>query len=610
MMQIHRQLGNAPGLPVLRQNHLSLLLSRLNSANSMEPANDIPARSAVVSLFLTLTAICALGPHLAAASGPTQPESGLVGAILTTSPEIVPADIAARDRELADDKYEGRGPGSEAGEAAAQWIADEMKRAGLEPAVNGSYFQTVEMVAKTVDKDSSSLVINSGGKAIDLKLGSDAVYVTRRQDQTAVSFTNSDLVFVGYGVVAPEADWNDYQGVDMKGKTAILFVNDPGFVTHDETLFNGRAMTYYGRWTYKFEEAARQGATAALIIHETEPASYGWDVVQSSWSGEQADLVREDAGASRTLLEGWITLDRATEIFSAAGLDIDALRAAANKPGFKPIPLSGVNASATIRQTIHRRQSRNVAGTIRGSTAPTEHVLFMAHWDHLGRDKSASPSVDAIYNGAVDNASGVAMILEIAEKFGAGERPARSVTFLAVTLEESGLLGSAYFGDHPFIPLNKIVGGINLDALIPIGRTRDMIVVGAGASELEDRLKSILDESDRVIRPDPKPEAGYFYRSDHISLSKKGVPMLYPSGGIDALDGGEAKGNRMTEDYEKLAYHSPADEFQESWDFSGLAEDAVVIYELARQLANSTDWPEWYEGNEFRAIRESSLKGQ
>ncbi|MDZ4761187.1 MAG: M28 family metallopeptidase [Alphaproteobacteria bacterium] len=568
------------------------------------------ARAALGLVLLALAACSPKATEIPPAATEQTAEAPPAGALLATSPEIAAADISARVKELADDKYKGRGPGTVAGEASAQWIADEMKRIGLEPAVDGSYFQTIEMVAQTVDRQASILSFAVGGKTMDLKLGNDSVYLTKRQDQTTVNFADSDVIFVGYGVVAPEADWNDYAGLDVKGKTVVMFVNDPGFVTNDESLFNGRAMTYYGRWTYKYEEAGRQGATAAILIHETEPAAYGWDVVESSWSGEQADLVRADAGASRALLEGWVSLDRGMELFAAAGLDMAALQAAANKPGFKPVPMTGLKASATIVQTVNRRQSRNVAGTIRGATAADEHVLYMAHWDHLGEDRTAMPGADAIYNGAVDNATGVAEILEIAEAMAAGPRPARSVTFLAVTLEESGLLGSAYFGDYPFIPLNRIVGGINIDAINPIGRTKDVIVVGAGASQLEDSLKSILADAGRVVRPDPEPEAGYFYRSDHISLSKKGVPMLYIDGGIDALDGGEAKGKTVSEDYRQIAYHAPSDEFRDDWDFSGMEEDAKVNFELARRLANSSDWPEWYEGNEFRAIRETSLKGE
>jgi len=559
---------------------------------------------------LLLTGVSAVCLALAACSPAAETPATEAGPPhLPTSADITAADLAARVKELADDKYEGRGPGTEAGEAAAQWIADEFKRLGLEP-VNGSYFQTVEMVAQTVDNATSSFSVSANGQPIDFKLGPDAVIGTKRQDQPTVTVTDSDMVFVGYGVVAPEAGWNDYAGVDVKGKTVVMFVNDPGFITNDDTLFNGKAMTYYGRWTYKYEEAGRQGAAGVILIHETEPASYGWNVVEGSWTGEQADLVRSDNGVSRAMFEGWITLDKATELFKAAGLDIDAQRAAANKRGFKPVAMKGLKASATLNQTIEHRQSRNVIATIPGETAPDEHVLFMAHWDHLGKNTKAMPGVDNIYNGAVDNATGVSAILDIAEKMASGPKPQRSVTFLSVTLEESGLLGSAYFGDYPLIPLNKIVGGINLDAISPIGRTKDVTVIGAGASQLEDRLKAILDAQGRVARPDPEPQAGYFYRSDHVSLAKKGVPMLYIDGGMEALDGGEEKGLAVSKSYREAFYHSPFDEFQEDWDFSGMEEDAKVAYELALGLANSSDWPEWYEGNEFRATREASLKGE
>jgi Zn-dependent M28 family amino/carboxypeptidase len=465
------------------------------------------------------------------------------------------------------------------------------------------------MVAQTVDPATSSLTISGPAKTWDLKLGPDAVFITKHQDKPTVSFAESDLVFVGYGVVAPEANWNDYAGVDMKGKTAVMFVNDPGFITNDPDLFNGRAMTYYGRWTYKYEEAARQGATGAIIIHEEAPASYGWGVVEGSWTGEQADLVRANAGADRALLEGWIQLNHATELFKAAGLDIDQMRSAANKPGFKPVPMTGLTASATINQTVRKETSRNVIGTVRGATAPDEHLLLMAHWDHLGKGKSDDPNADVINNGAIDNATGTAAILEIAERFAAGPQPARSVTFLAVTLEDSGLLGSAYFGENPLIPLNRIVGGINLDALQPAGPSKDVVVVGSGASEMEDVLSAVLTESGRSIRPDPTPEAGYFYRSDHISLAKKGVPMLYVDSGIDLADGGEAAGTALAEAYRADAYHKPTDEFREDWDFSGMEADVKVDFEVINRLANSTDWPQWLEGNEFRAIREESLGG-
>jgi Zn-dependent M28 family amino/carboxypeptidase len=486
-----------------------------------------------------------------------------------------------------------------------------MKRIGLEPGnPDGTYFQVVKMVAQTADPKTSSLKISGpGGKTWDLKLGPDAVFITKDQKNKTVSFTDSDMVFVGYGVVAPEANWNDYAGVDVKGKTVVMFVNDPGFVTNDKTLFNGQAMTYYGRWTYKFEEAARQGATAALIIHEEKPAAYGWGVVEGSWTGEQADLVRNDGGASRAKLEGWIQLNHATELFKAAGLDIDKMRAAANKRGFKPVPMTGLKASATINQTIDFKESRNVIGVVKGSEKPDEHLLLMGHWDHLGKGTSDDPNADVINNGAVDNATGTAAILEIGEKIAAGPKPKRSVTILAVTLEESGLLGSAYFGENPLIPLKNIVAGINIDALSPSGPAKDVIVIGHGASQLEDMLAAVLTESGRTIRPDPHPQNGYFYRSDHISLAKQGVPMLYIDSGIDLVNGGVEAGEAFSQKYTDEAYHKPADEYDPSWDLTGMAQDVTVDYEIVNRFANNGEWPNWYDGNEFKALRDKQRAG-
>ncbi|MEQ1609004.1 MAG: M28 family metallopeptidase [Hyphomonadaceae bacterium] len=534
-----------------------------------------------------------------------------VTSTLTTSPEITGADIGARIKELADDKYEGRGPGDREGEKAADWIAAEMKRIGLEPGnPDGTYFQTVKMVSQNVDPATSSLKIAGPNKTWDLKLGPDAVYGTKDQKNATVAFADSDLIFVGYGVVAPEANWNDYAGLDMKGKTAVMFVNDPGFITNDNTLFNGEAMTYYGRWTYKFEEAARQGATAAILIHEEKPAAYGWGVVEGSWTGVQSDLVRNDAGAGRAKLEGWIQLNYATEMFKAAGLDIDAMRAAANKRGFKAVPMTGLKASATIKQTIEFKESRNVIGTVKGSEAPNEHLLLMAHWDHLGKGTSDDPNADTINNGAIDNATGTAGILEIGEKVAAGPKPKRSVTVLAVTLEESGLLGSAYFGENPLIPLSDIVAGVNIDAMQPIGPAKDIIVIGAGASQLEDVLNAVLTESGRVIRPDPSPQSGFFYRSDHISLAKKGVPMLYVDNGIDLIDGGVAAGEAAGKNYTDNLYHKPADEYSDDWVLTGIEADIKVDYEVISRLANNGEWPNWYEGNEFKGLRDELRKGQ
>ncbi len=502
-----------------------------------------------------------------------------------TVPEITAADIAVRVKTLADDVFEGRGPGTPAGEASAAWIAAELSRIGLEPGGdNGSWFQKVEMVNQTVDPATSSLI----------------------------SFAASDVVFVGYGAVAPEYGWDDYGNQDYAGKTVVILVNDPGFATGDAELFNGKSMTYYGRWTYKFEEAARQGATAALIVHETEPAAYGWDVVANSWSGAQSDLVRPNGGEDRAMMEGWIQRDVAVEMFAKAGLDFEAMKTAAKTRGFQPVPLEGVKARGEIHQTIDKLSSRNVIGVLPGTKTPDEYVLYTAHWDHLGMKQGAPGEdfyADQIYNGAVDNATGTAAILEIAEAMKA-QPLERSTMFLFWTLEESGLLGSEYFANNPTVPFNKIVAGVNIDGALPMGRTRDMTVIGFGASELEDILKDVLVAQDRIITPDGRPEAGYFYRSDHISLAKKGVPMLYADGGEDKREGGLAAGRAAAAAYTAERYHKPMDEYSDSWDLSGFQEDVQALYEVGLRIANSDTWPTWYPGNEFEAARKASLAGK
>jgi len=374
-------------------------------------------------------------------------------------------------------------------------------------------------------------------------------------------------------------------------------------------------MTYYGRWTYKYEEAARQGATAAIIIHETAPASYGWDVVKNSWSGGQADLVRPNDGADRTMLEGWVSNEMATQLFDQAGLDFDALKEAAATPEFTHVDMGELTASGAIKQKMRNVQSHNVIGLIPGKTRPDEYMLYTSHWDHIGKkgsEKTGAPGEDfyedQIFNGAVDNASGSASTLEIAEAMMAEELD-RSVLFVSVTLEESGLLGSAYYAENPTVPLNKIVAGVNIDAILPIGKTKDVVVVGYGASELEDRLTALAEADGRVIVPDPTPEAGYFYRSDHVSFAKKGVPMLYADAGQDKVDGGVAAGKAFADVYTAQRYHKPTDEYDPNWDMSGMEQEVQMLFQLGRDIADSDDWPEWYEGNEFKAIRDASLAG-
>ena len=519
------------------------------------------------------------------------------------------ADLSRRIERLSSDEYEGRAPSTPGGKAASQYIADEMAAAGLSPSgESGTYFQPVELTAATVLPSSTMSISKDDALVLDGNNIENAVFWTKRL-QKSVTVENSELVFVGYGVNAPEYGWNDYDGVDVKGKTVVMLVNDPGFATKDETLFKGNAMTYYGRWTYKYEEAARQGAAAAIVIHETEPASYGWDVVSGSWTGEQYDLVRPDKGASRTALEGWVTYDQANQMFASAGLDLAKMKTDAALKSFQAVPAPALTLDATIDQAVKTTTSRNVAGVLKGTTHPDEYVLYMAHWDHLGMSENVEGE-DKIFNGAVDNATGTAAIIEIAEAMAERGAPERSVIFVAVTAEESGLLGSAYYGAKPLVPLAQTVGGLNIDAMLPVGETKDMKVIGFGSSELEDLLKRQLEKRGMYVVPDDKPEAGYFYRSDHISLAKLGVPMLYADPGNDHVTNGMTYGEKFAKEYTAERYHKPGDEYDNSWDLSGIVQATDIMLDMGYELANSEDWPNWYEGTEFRGLRDEMRKGK
>ncbi|MFL2701424.1 MAG: M28 family metallopeptidase [Gammaproteobacteria bacterium] len=506
---------------------------------------------------------------------------------------------------LSSDKFGGREPGSLGGELTKNYIKDEFKSYGLKP-INDKYLLEVPLSKMKVDLTQSFLSIEVNGKNKNLIPGKEAVFWSKRV-QESININNSDLIFMGYGVIAPEYEWNDYEGIDVKGKTLVILINDPGFGTKDPNLFNGKAMTYYGRWVYKFEEAARQGAEAMIIIHDTEPAAYPWQVVETSWSGKQIDLKRPDLGASRIKLEGWITYDIATELFNNSGLDLEEQKLNALSRDFKPIPMKGLKLNAQLRNDLSFSTSHNIAAVKEGSVRPDEYVLLMAHWDHLGTREGHSPNNDQIYNGAVDNASGVAGILELANYFGTKETE-RSLLFLAVTAEESGLLGSQYFGEYPPVELANIVAGYNFDGVLPVGKTKDVIVVGYGASELEDILKEELDKVGKYITPDPFPEKGYFYRSDHISLAKKGVPMLYADGGVDKIVGGVEAGSKIANAYTANDYHQPSDEYNPDWDLSGFNDQLTITSKMVLRIANSEEWPKWYQGNEFKAIREASQK--
>ena len=507
---------------------------------------------------------------------------------------------------LSSDEFEGRSPGTEGGQLTKNFISKTFQNLNLDP-VDGSYFLDVPASEITL-KDSSYLTLSFRGNDRKMITGDEVVFWTK-QARDYRKIRDSEVVFVGYGIVAPEYNWNDYEGIDVKGKTVVILINDPGFATGKLRLFNGRSMTYYGRWTYKFEEAARQGAAAAIIVHEEEPAAYPWSVVENSWQGPQLDLQRDDLGADRVILEGWIKDSILNDVLNFTGFDYDSLKQIALEKTFSAFPLRGLTLSSEIHNKVRYLQSHNIAAVKKGIAYPDEYILFMAHWDHLGIVNSSQPGENNIMNGAVDNATGVAAILEFAKRFSEVETD-RSIMFLAVTLEESGLLGSEYFAKYPPIDLANIVAGFNYDGILPTGLTNDMVVVGYGASELEDLLENELVKSGRYINPDPNPEKGYFYRSDHISFAKRGVPVLYADGGFDLVAGGKEAGFLIEEEYRVDAYHGVADEYDESWDLDGLNQSIDVIFNISNELANSQQWPNWYDGNEFKSIRDASREGK
>ncbi len=541
-------------------------------------------------------------PQPAAAPAPAQP------AAFAFKDAIDAADFGEHVRVLASDAFEGRAPGTPGEEKTVEYLKTQFERMGLKPGNGDSYFQTVPMTETTAD-ESATMNIDVNGKPHTLAFGTDMVIGTRT-GQPEVKIDGSELVFVGYGVDAPEQTWNDYAGIDVKGKTVVMLVNDPGFHVKDPTLFDGKRMTYYGRWTYKFEEAGRKGAAAALIIHDTEGASYGWDVVKNSWSGAQYDLRAADDPAPRVPLQGWITGEQAKAIFADAGMDINAMRAAANKRGFKPVSLKS-KMSITLKSTTAEKESRNVLALLPGTQRPDEAIVYMAHWDHLGNhvgEKNPDGSDDVIYNGAVDNGTGVAGILELAEQFAKIGKPKRSIMFAAVTLEESGLLGSKYYVAHPTIPLANTVAVVNLDALGVAGRARDITVVGKGNSELEDILKPIVEKQGRTLSEESNPAGGYYFRSDHFNFAKAGVPALYPDSGNDLIDGGTAAGDVAGKEYNEKRYHKPDDEYDAAtWKLDGVLEDLQAVYAVGETLANGDTWPNWHAGNPFRAAREAMM---
>ena len=525
-------------------------------------------------------------------------------------PEVEPGQIAQSTmkdvtRTLASDAFEGRAPGSAGEEKTIAFLTERFKAAGLKPGNGDSWVQEVPLVEIT-GKDFAPLAITGKGAPLSFQYGKDWVGATYREE-AETKIDASELVFVGYGINAPEKGWNDYAGLDVKGKTVVILVNDPDWQTAGlEGPFNGKAMTYYGRWTYKYEEAARQGAAGALIVHQTAPAAYGWNVVESSWSGPQAYAQRGADAEPLTQMNGWVTEDAARLVLKAAGQDLDALTKAAQAKGFKAVPL-GMKLSTGFKNDVRSFMSHNVIGILPGTEAPEEYVLHTAHWDHLGRCTPA-PDGDNICNGAVDNATGTAALVALAEAHAKVGAPRRSLVFLAVTAEESGLLGATYYAQNPVFPLAQTVGGVNMDALSVAGPAKDVTVIGGGKSQLDAFLDTALKAAGRTATPDAKPEAGYYYRSDHFAFAKLGVPMIYVEGGEDLVNGGREAGAAAAADYTENRYHGPKDEFNEGWDWSGVMTDLQLYYRLGRMMAASTSWPTWNDGDEFRAIRDEACK--
>nr|WP_232343593.1 M28 family metallopeptidase [Novosphingopyxis sp. YJ-S2-01] len=506
-------------------------------------------------------------------------------------------------RELSSDEYQGRAPGTIGEEKTKALLVKRFRQAGLQPGNDGSWFQEVPLV-EIAAKQFSPLTVTGGKQPLSFQQGSDFVAVTYRE-KPQIDLNDSELVFVGYGINAPERGWNDYAGIDMTGKTAVILINDADFGTESlDGPFGGRAMTYYGRWTYKFEEAAHQGAAAALIIHDTAPAAYGWNVVESSWTGPQYLAQSDDGGADQTKVNGWIQKAAAEKIFANAGKDLGQMMQAARQKGFQAVPL-GERASLSFENDIERTLSNNIVGILPGATRPDEYVLYTAHWDHLGICKPA-PDGDDICNGAVDNATGTAALVALAEAQAKAGHPDRSIVFLAVTAEESGLLGSQYYADHPIYPLAKTVGGVNMDAFSMAGPAKNLTVIGMGKSDLDRYLNAAAQAEGRTPEAEPTPEKGYYYRSDHFSLAKKGVPMVYFEGGEDLVNGGRAAGAAAATDYVENRYHGPKDEYNPNWNWAGVMADLRLYYRIGRELAMTSDWPNWVPGDEFRATRDET----
>ena len=525
----------------------------------------------------------------------------------TDAPTFDPQRLSAIVKTLSSDEFEGRGPATAGETRTVAYVVEQMKAAGLQPGGDlkdgkRAWTQAVPLLRAEIT-GTPEISVASGGKSQALTQGEQIAVRAAMDGSTAVDIANAPIVFVGYGVKAPERDWDDFKGVDLKGKIMVVLINDPDFET-GQGDFGGKAMTYYGRWTYKYEEGARQGAAGVLVVHETDPASYGWATVKNSNTNTMFDVVRENPKGTHPQLEGWIQRDEAVALFKNAGLDFDALKKQAQTRDFKPVELKGETFSARYAVDSKVITSQNIAGRIEGSKRPDETVIYSAHWDHLGVGEPDAKG-DSIYNGAVDNGTGTAALIELAEAF-AKTKPERSILFLNVTAEEKGLLGSEYYSSAPLYPLGKTVAVLNMDAMDPHGPAKNFTTSGSAKVELLDELVETAKTFGLAYVNDTKPEAGYFFRSDHFPFAKRGVPAVSFGSGDDLVDGGVAAGKAIEEAYVKDRYHQPADEWEADWTFTGMARDLQLLYTVGSDLANSDRWPNWSQDSEFRAARDAT----
>ncbi len=542
---------------------------------------------------------------LLTACAPSAPDTRAALDSMTTE------SLLRHTKTLASDEFEGRGPGTPGEDRTVAYLTEQFRVLGLQPGnPDGTYVQKVPLAGI---RSQASAAFTIGARKLAMKPLDDFVGVSRRYTGS-VEVKDSEVVFVGYGVVAPEYGWDDYKGVDVKGKTIVMLINDPAIpdpadpAKLDGKMFKGAAMTYYGRWTYKYEIATEKGAAAAIIVHETKPAAYPWEVVRGSWGQENFEIVSADKSMGRVPVESWIQLEKARELFQAGGKDFDALKKAALSKDFRPVAI-GARATFSVKNTLREIQSRNVIAKVEGSDAAgkDEYVVYTAHWDHLGKDESLKD--DQIYNGALDNASGTAGLVELAKAFAKlRPGPKRSVLFLAVTAEEKGLLGAKYYAQNPLYPLARTLANINMDGVNQWGRTSDITIVGLGNSTLDDIATEVARAQGRTVKPDPEPEKGFYYRSDHFEFALQGVPALYPDSGTEYVGKPPGYSQQKRDEYTMKDYHKVSDDVKADWDLTGAVDDLRLLFEVGFRVAQGDRYPEWKPGTEFKAKREAMLK--